>query len=145
MAEDDIRLVQQALEAFNGGGMEAALKLAHPDIEFQGAGVLIPRAPFRGAEAILEALQSYETNFSNLRFEALEVLARGDAVVVPAHFTGQGRSGEQLQLILTLVFWVRDGKIARILVYTSREEALAELADSTPSVPGNSGAPRSTR
>jgi ketosteroid isomerase-like protein len=129
MAEDDIAIVQRALEAFNRGGIEATAEFGHPELEFQGAGLVLPREPMRGLEQAIAQLRMYQANFEHLRYTPLEFLRCGDAVVVPAHFTGKGPSGAELQLVLTLAFWLREGKIARVRIFMSREAALKELPE----------------
>lgn len=127
MAVPETTVIQQALEAFNTGGVEATRPFADPDIQFEGAGMVIPREAMIGLDTVAEGLASYAAAFEELRFEPLEFLSCGDAVVVPTHLTGRGPSGADLQLVLTLAFWLRDGKIARVRSFMSRDEALDEL------------------
>ena len=127
MADTETTVIQQALEAFNAGGVEAIREFADPDIQFEGAGIVIPREAMRGLDLVTERLASYASSFDGLRFTPLEFVSCGDAVVVPTHLTGRGRSGQELQMVLTLAFWLREGKIARVRNYVSREEALGEL------------------
>ena len=80
-----------------------------------------------GLDTVAEGLATYASNFQDLRFEPLEFVPCGEAVVVPTHLTGRGASGADMQMVLTLAFWIRDGKIARVRTYMSRDEALNEL------------------
>jgi ketosteroid isomerase-like protein len=49
----------------------------------------------------------------------------GDAVVVDALSTARGRvSGAEIEEDITLVYWVRDGKIVRGQAFGSRDDAL---------------------
>jgi ketosteroid isomerase-like protein len=127
VTEAETTVIQQALEAFNSGGVEATREFADPEIQFEGAGIVIPREAMRGLDVVAEGLADYASRFEDLRFAPLEFVSCGEAVVVPTHLTGRGPSGADLQLVLTLAFWLRDGKITRVRTYMSREEALEEL------------------
>ena len=127
MADAETTVIQRALEAFNAGGVEATREFADPEIQFEGAGIVIPREAMRGLDFVAERLASYASSFEGLHFKPLEFVPCGDAMVVPTHLTGRGPSGQELHMVLTLAFWLRGGKIARVRNYMSREEALDEL------------------
>jgi ketosteroid isomerase-like protein len=128
-AED---LVRRLLDAHNRGA-DAILgefdELAAPDFTFTsltvGAMGAHEGATYHGREGMR---RYYEERAE--AFGGGEVLVRscetiGEAVVVSARSTARGRgSGVMLEEELTLVYWVRDGKVVRGRVFRSREDAL---------------------
>jgi ketosteroid isomerase-like protein len=82
-------------------------------------------AVHRGIDAIRHHYASWVDAYPDLRLEPVEVRARGDIVFLWVHASGRGRVSEvPLSMRLAHLITMRDGKIARLLVYTSRSEAL---------------------
>ena len=58
-----------------------------------------------------------------MHIRSLETL--GDAVVVRARSTARGRaSGASVEEDISLVYWHRDGKVVRLEVFRSHQDAL---------------------
>jgi ketosteroid isomerase-like protein len=63
--------------------------------------------------------------WSELRWEPLEFTDLGDAVLVEARILAVGRGSDlPIEADETDVFWFRDGKIARLQGFATKEEAL---------------------
>ena len=122
--------VRLLFERVNEGGVEAAMDLiaedfvatvppsmsAEPDVYRGHAGV---RRYFAGFEGLME----------DVRFEPLEFVEEGDAVIVWLRFTGRGAaSGIDVGQFAAVVQRVRDGKVTWMEAHPDMDAARAALA-----------------
>ncbi len=82
------------------------------------------RFTYRGLDGLRRGTASMRQVWADLRAEILELIESGDAVVSVIRWHLQGQSGVELDEIEGWVTWIRDGKIARIEQYGSKNEAL---------------------
>lgn len=134
---DNIRLTQQIHAAFSEGDLDAAMRLAHDDIEvvFQAAG-----HTFRGREAFLQFMSGLTTAFPDIRIEHTNQLAQGDQVAVEFRWTGTHTgplagpagtlppTGKRITdaRVCEVMEW-RDGRVARIVNYQDWGSVVARL------------------
>ena len=65
--------------------------------------------------------------FAEVRWQSLELIDLGDAVVAVTKITAVGRGSDvPAELDETDVFWFRNGMITRLKGYATKEEALKE-------------------
>ena len=79
-----IDALRRTFEAFNRGDFDAAVAIAHPEIEFVPPG---GQASLRGAEALRAWMEP--DAFEEQRIEPLDFKVEGNKVLVPAR-TGSG-------------------------------------------------------
>jgi hypothetical protein len=104
---------------------------ADPEIEFVLTGGLDPSTS-RGVPAMGEAWRRWLSEFEEFRTVGEEYRELDEErVLVLTNNSGRGkRSGVQLGETSTpgaTVFYIRDGKVRRLLAYAVREQALADL------------------
>jgi ketosteroid isomerase-like protein len=127
MSQENVKLVQEAFEAFVGGDRETAAQLVDPEVEFHGTvGGLQEGQIARGQSEIdqtfeVEDLEAWEER----RLEAEEFIDAGDDVVVLLHEYRRGRgSGVELETKTAVVVGVSGGRVVRIQGYMDRDAAL---------------------
>lgn len=126
-ATENIDLVREGLDAFLGGDFDRALELADPDLVTFRAPPLPDARTYRGHRGLLEAYADWTVDFSEFEMSAEEFLAKGDLVVVEVLQRARGqRSGAEVQGRFWFVYTVDAGLVARLDVYSSREQALEE-------------------
>lgn len=80
---------------------------------------------YRGLDDLVRYLQEWLEPFSEYHTESLDYIEVGDCVLVPSRQWGVGAaSGARVELELTILYELRDGKIARIHQYDTLDEAL---------------------
>ena len=80
---------------------------------------------YRGVEGLAEYLGKWLEPFSEYHVENLDYIDAGDCVLVPSRQWGIGDgSGARVELELTTLYELRDGKIARARQYETLDEAL---------------------
>ncbi len=133
---DNLELVRDGYEAFMRRDRAWLYANATPDIEWHPAlATLLKQEVYRGpdevAYVIFDEIPGVLDDFSA---EVLEVEALGDErVLATARFKGTAAStGIEVEQVFFQVFTVRDGKCAELHSYTSKEQALAAIAETKP-------------
>jgi ketosteroid isomerase-like protein len=126
---DAITVVRRQFEAVNRGDAAAALEALSEDVDLLVSSSFLDSGTYRGVEGVsgwfLNWFASFEPGY---RFELGEVTELGAAVVVVAEHHGSGRSsGIPIEGRTFNAYWVRDGKIVRIELHTTAEDARAAV------------------
>ena len=76
-------------------------------------------------DGLVEYLRKWLEPFSEYHVENLDYVDAGECVLVPSRQVGVGSgSGARVELELTTLYEVRDGRIARVHQYATMAEAL---------------------
>jgi ketosteroid isomerase-like protein len=122
---EDLDTVRRAYDAFARGDRDALQELLSPDIEWRTT----PDVPFlgnyRGLDQFLAALNEWTEPFDELTTTVEEMIDTGDRVVVRHRMRGRGTdSGVEVDLVLWQVVSVRDGRLATMHDFATREDAM---------------------
>ncbi|MDQ2775385.1 MAG: nuclear transport factor 2 family protein [Acidobacteriota bacterium] len=117
--QQNVALVQKALEAFGRGDVQAILDLSSNDSEFRCPGPEI--IPYAGTKRGHSEIQTYFdaliTTQKNANLSIDRFVAQGDTVVAIGRYTAQVNStGKSIDTPVMLAFELQDGKIKRHLV-----------------------------
>jgi ketosteroid isomerase-like protein len=125
MSQENVEIVRRWIDAFNRGGVDAALPFLDPEIEWITTGIFVEPGTYRGHEGVLRYLGDVAAEFDDVHTEPEELIDAGGRVVVPVRVSGRGRqSGAAVDLTMTLVVSLRDGMIVHISNYPEKDEAL---------------------
>ncbi len=127
---ENLELARSILADWERGDY-GTVEWADPEIEFVLRGGIDPSTS-RGIGAMGEAWGRWLSEFEDFRTTGEEFRELdGDRVLVLTDNSGRGRrSGVQFGETSTpgaVLFEIRDGKVTRLLAYTDRDEALADL------------------
>jgi ketosteroid isomerase-like protein len=134
VAQDNVETVRRFMAQINAQEFDAALALLTPDAQLDWSGSDAPdRGVFHGRDGWAEWMAGRAADLSETHFDVRELLdAPPDMVVLVARSRGRGRaSGAVIEALGAVVCALRDGRIARLTLYASREQALkaARLAE----------------
>jgi ketosteroid isomerase-like protein len=123
MSRENMELVRRVFTAFSCGDVTAMLQDLDPDVvlhvEQAGQGV------YRGHEGAIKSLVDWTEDFDDFKVVAEEFLDNGDCVVVRTRQTGSGKSsGAPMEGLFWFVCQMREGKVVRIHVLPTEQEAL---------------------
>jgi ketosteroid isomerase-like protein len=139
MSQENVEIVRSFIEPFDGINVAAidwsaeaireALGRAYsPDVELStlasglGSGV---GEFYKGPDGLVRYLREWLEPFSEYHLENLDYVEAGDCVLVPSRQWGVGAgSGARVEIELTTLYELRDGRIVRIHQYDTMEEAL---------------------
>jgi uncharacterized protein len=128
MAEENVEIVRRACEPTLRGELDAALRLAHPDVECVVAREHPDSRTLTGREAPLAFRHDWQEALPDVRFELERTLDAGDRVVGIGTVRGTGdHSGADVRVPLAFVYTLRDGLISRIEEYLSEAMGVAGL------------------
>lgn len=109
--------------AINGRDYDAGFALLHDDFEWLEPAHTLLGGP-RGFDEIRQAIEKQLEVFDELRIEPEAFHVHGDQVAVPIRQRARGgRSGVEVEIRISHLWTVRDGKASRLEVFAAREDA----------------------
>ena len=114
-------------ESYNGHDFDAMEAFYSPEAVLDVSRVYLDERARRGREEMREYWEEMWEISDGLRIEPIEVLdVGGDRYVVVVRYGQRGkRSGADVEQGLACVYTLRDGLVARLDLYPSRDAALA--------------------
>jgi ketosteroid isomerase-like protein len=139
MSQENVEIVRSLFGPFEGTNIAAidwgvdvireALGEAYsPDVELttlaSGIGTGVGDF-YRGPDGLVQYLREWLEPFSEYYVENLDYIDAGDCVLVPSRQWGVGAgSGARVELELTTLYELQDGKVARVHQFDTLDEAL---------------------
>jgi ketosteroid isomerase-like protein len=127
MSEENFGVVVAALTALERENLDAFLDYFTDDIDYRPIeGSVDDPGPLHGKDAGRAYVQDWLDTFDDLHTEVVDLIDAGDdRVVAVIKLSGRAKlSGVETDLTYAVLYWIRDGKIARGREYATREEAL---------------------
>ncbi|MFW9926084.1 MAG: nuclear transport factor 2 family protein [Candidatus Thorarchaeota archaeon] len=123
-ASENIRIVEQANNAFNTDGPEGFA-------EFLDEHVIdyfpFDRKPLIGKQAIVDDNKAFRRIFSDLKVEIFNIFGQGDWVCFQAIVTGIHNGGNEVRVPICNVVKLKDGKIAEVHEYFDQSTFTAQM------------------
>jgi ketosteroid isomerase-like protein len=125
MSQENVASDRRAVEAANRGDLDGWLAHFDPEIVWYGLADEPDPGPFRGHQGILALFARWRDVLPDLRLEVKEYIDAGEYVIVSGRFQGHtADSDAEVGFDEVLVNKYRDGKVAEVREYRTREEAL---------------------
>jgi ketosteroid isomerase-like protein len=124
MSQENVKIVRAAVDALNRGDIDAALKDATPDFEWDFSRSIGIQPGVYRLDQMRKFWGEVDGAWESSRFEVKEFIEAGDLVMTPVTNYLRGRDGVEVQASGAWVWMFRDGKCARITFYQERQEAL---------------------
>ena len=120
--QEIINSLRRAYGAFSRADFDAAVEIAHPDIEFVPPG---GQSPLRGADALRAWMEP--DAIEEQRIEPREFRVRGNKVLVRQHTWGRGAgSGIEVEVDMWVVWTLNDdGLVTRVDAFLVDQEGEA--------------------
>jgi ketosteroid isomerase-like protein len=130
MSKESLDLLREGYEAFNHGSWESIVENFAEDFVARERAELPDPQEYQGVEGARQAFFESFRTFEDFRVEPLEYIDGGDWVVVVLLQRGRGAlSGAEVAGEVVHLWRLRDGKIAGLFVFTTKDEALAAADD----------------
>jgi ketosteroid isomerase-like protein len=137
MSQGNVEIVRRVYEAAAQQDSEAVLALYDPQVELDSTRLQIvgeAGAVHHGHEGMRRFFREWHDAWENIEYDYDELIDAGhDKVVSVVTRRARGRaSGAEVELRVALVWTLTGGKVARVVWFPSRDEALqaAGFADS---------------
>ena len=124
MSQENVGIVQAAVDAWNRGDWDATLKDAAPNFEFDFSRSVGPGRGVYRLDQMGEFFQEFTDAWESFRLEADEFIQAGDHVVMPNTLHAQGRGGIEVQARGAWIWTIRDRGVTRLCFYQDRSDAL---------------------
>ena len=126
MSQENVEVVQRVVRSWAEQDIEAALEDVDRDATLDWSNSDAPdRGVYTGHAAWRAFLQERDAALGERRFVDSEVIPAADTVVLCARIREQGRvSGATVESRGAAVWTLRGGKVTRLTLYQSRDEAL---------------------
>lgn len=128
MSRENVELVLRACAAWQRFEPNEIASFYTADVEIVSKWAEVFGRTFHGRDGLLRWIRDFSAAFERPSLEYQHAADAGDKVVVVEHVRTRGRtSGADVSLSLAHVFTVRDGLIARQVLYEDLSEALEDL------------------
>ena len=123
-----VELAQRAVDALNQPDAEMAAQLFGPDAEVDWSRSRGPlRGVYRGPDGVRTLMAEFRETFDSTDTEAEDFIVAGRDVLVPVTARMRGRDGMEVVARSAFVYTVDDGRITRMRMFQSLDEARAEI------------------
>ena len=124
--EQNVAVVRRVVAAFQRGDLDEIFGLAHPDFEVFLPPNLANAGRYVGQQGFTAWLNQWLEAWEGFTVELSEVEPVGEHhVVANMHQSARGKgSGVAVEMEIGYVWDVRDGRLAAMHLYTSRDEAM---------------------
>jgi steroid delta-isomerase-like uncharacterized protein len=127
MSQENVKIAQQHIEAYNRGDVDALVALVSPDVAWEDSVFWSePARVYRGRAEVREWFNKIIEPWESFHIEVEEITEAVDyRVFVGGLLTTRGKgSGVETEVRGWFVLWVADSKITRRQVFLDRDEAL---------------------
>jgi ketosteroid isomerase-like protein len=129
MSQENVEIVHRLFDAAARRDSATVRALYDPEVEWDNTRGplrgLIERKVYRGYEGVRHWWREYREPLESLWNEVEDLIDAGDQVVSVQTTHARGRaSGVAVELAHATVWTVREGKIVRVALFTTRAEAL---------------------
>jgi ketosteroid isomerase-like protein len=131
-AEEGVAIVQRAVEAWNEQGLDAFVKLLHPEVEWRPDPDWPESQTYRGRDEVRAFLDQFADAWEHVIIEVDELLEAGDLVVMRFRWLLRGRSsGVEQELPVSGVVAAHDGLVSSGHFFLDHDEALRDAGIET--------------
>ena len=132
MADDVVAVVREAYEVFNRDAFDREAELDfglfHVHVELDRTSSPLDGAVYRGHEGLRDLVALLRDMWHRVRVETHEFIPVGDdRVLVDERVVSVGREDVETIARAATLWTVREGRVARMKLFQSREEALAAV------------------
>jgi ketosteroid isomerase-like protein len=126
MSQENVEAVHKSFDAYQRGEWEGVVRDADPDIEVVQPPDFADASSYHGHQGFVEVLQWWPSQWEDFHVELTEVIdANDDQVILVTRQRGRGKgSGVEVAGEVAFVSTFRDGKMIRIEMFQSLQEAL---------------------
>ena len=126
MSQENVEIVRRGHEAFQRGDVAVIVELIDPEVVSYVAAPLADPGEYHGFDGVLEMFANRTEGFDDYVQEAEEYIEAGDHVIACVYQRGTGKSsGVPVERRFWFLHTLREGKLVRMGVHASEEQALA--------------------
>ena len=124
MSQENAEIVKAGLDAYNREDWGELLGYLAPDFVLDMSRSIGPQRGIYELPQMRSYLEDFAATFESVRIDAEEFIEAGELIVMPNTAHVRGRDGIEAAARTAFVLTVRDGALARMVMYQGRQEAL---------------------
>jgi ketosteroid isomerase-like protein len=126
MSEENVELVRLGWDAFGRGDVESMQRTCQPDVVIVQPRELPDSKSYEGLAGVAESIEDWPRQWEDFLLEVVEVIDASDTQLVSVtRQRGRGRESRiEMDFEIAFLHTIRDGKLSRLEMFLSREEAL---------------------
>jgi ketosteroid isomerase-like protein len=128
MSEENLHAWQEAVDAYNRGDRDSAVKIYGTHAEWRPAVQRLiggDTAVYRGRAGVREFFRDLDDAFAEIRIDIAEAHDLGDRAVFLGRFYGRGKeSGAETRSPIAYLVDFENGRVIRVVSYLNHDEAL---------------------
>lgn len=128
MSQANVETVRRVYEAAASRDSAAVISLYDPAVELDCSrtiGDVLGGGVYQGHEGLRELFRAWHDAWDEVEYDYEDLIDAGDHVVAVVTRRARGRSsGAAVEVHLALLWTIHEGKVTRVVWFTSRDEAL---------------------
>jgi uncharacterized protein len=130
VSHENVEIVRRSYDAINdayktGDYLRPIEEVCHPDVVLRTSGMFPESGEYHGYAGLREFTSNQAEAFELMSVQPVEFVDAGDQIVVPVRFGGTARhTGIETTFSVAHVWTIHDGKVSRLDMYQSRDDAL---------------------
>jgi ketosteroid isomerase-like protein len=125
MSQENVERIRELFEQWTARNYDALTEAAQPDVEIYSRFASLGGEPFRGADGVRQWIEEIEQIFGRFEVRTSDFRDLGDRVLVLGSIGLRGKaSGVEIEQPMGWLCELQDGKLARMLFYSTHAEAL---------------------
>jgi ketosteroid isomerase-like protein len=130
VSQENVEIVKRIYDAVNdayrtGDYSKPVEEFCHADVVLRTSGMFPESGDYTGYEGLRAFLTNQAEAFEAMAVQSAEFIDVGERVGAPVRFGGNARhTGIEATFFVVHVWTFRDGRVSRLDMYRSREEAL---------------------
>ena len=127
MSQSNVEVIRRLFDLYAEDGIEPVLEVMHPDVVIEiPPDMSAEPDTYRGHDGVRQYFAGFAGMLDEVRYQAVEIIPVGDAVVACARMSGRGASsGLDVGIDAYVLHELADGKVVRITPYPDLESARA--------------------
>ena len=129
MSQENVELVRLGFEAFERRDWALVQENSHADLVIVQPPEVPDAKTYSGPTAFADAATDWPSEWEDFRLELVELIDVDEerVISVTRHHGRGAESGIEMEFVVVYVQTLRDGKLARVDMFFSREQALATV------------------
>jgi ketosteroid isomerase-like protein len=125
MSQENVEIVRRLIEAWNSNEQDEAIAIVDPEVVLDATRRRVNPKTYTGMQGMRRMLADRDEVWGEFRMEPDQVLDAGDRVVAIGRWVAKGKgSGIEVQQPVAHVFTLQDGRVVRVEISATRDEAL---------------------
>jgi ketosteroid isomerase-like protein len=124
MSRENVEKARRVFDALNRGDLPGAMEDAATDFTFDFSRSRSFERGVYGLGEVPGLQEALAGVWESVRWDATEFIEAGDQVITPLTMNNRGRQGIEVKTTVAWLWSFRDGQVARITFFQSRDEAL---------------------